>query len=87
MSLKEIADVMKAHSEHEEERIREKARFDYVLAKLISYSCNSPNDFPDIEKVYPILKAPREKSQDWKLIKAQMNEVARYNNRKRGENN
>ncbi len=85
MSLKEVSDTIKAKTECDIQRVRERARFDYTLAKLISYAVHDPKDFPDIEKAYPVMEKQRDTSQDWKLIKAQMSEAAKFNNERQGD--
>lgn len=85
MSLKEVSDTIKAKSECDIQRIEERARFDYTLAKLISYAVHAPKDFPDIETAYPVTEKRRDTSQDWRLIKAQMSAAAKFNNERQGD--
>ena len=85
MSLKEISDTIKAYTENEEQRIKERAKFDYTQVLLMSYAIHSPGNFPSLEETYPIFKNKTDSSEDWKLIKAQMSAAAEYNNAKWGE--
>ncbi len=77
MSLSEITAVIGAFRKQKREQLRERCTLDYALAKLISYSVNAPDKFPDKTEVYPFLEKEQSDDEDWRLLKARINAMSR----------
>lgn len=56
MTFDEIMVQVEANKKRHENKLKEKAMFDYSQQRLAIFAFNSPKDFPKFEEAYPFLK-------------------------------
>lgn len=81
MTYEEIISQAEANIAYRQKELEEQARLDYKAAQLNAWALNEPKKMPKFEEHYPFFKkepSQQEDShqQDWKIMKARMQERA-----------
>lgn len=82
MSLADIAEVINVYRKKQEDesrlRLKEQACISYTNACLTAIALYNPKKLPStVEEAYPNLFGMKQKSQDWREIKAYMQNFSR----------
>lgn len=85
MTLGEVTRAMESHSRREQQRVRERAAWDYRMAELIGTSVSRlfGGKYPPIQDAYPGLLEDADRRQDWRIAKERLLAYAAQHNRKR----
>lgn len=87
MTLGEIGRVIESHNRREQQRMKERAAWDYRLAELIGSSVSRlfGGKYPPIQDAYPGLFEAADRRQDWRVAKERLLAYATQHNKKRKE--